>query len=282
MEIKDVIGIEKPLTKLIEVCADGIKGVCAPWQMRRLARAEADKSLILQDADIQKMITRAETEEFLQTRREKRQADNLSKIVDVAYTETRRKKEVSRQAVDADWSARFFDYAQDVSDEAIQVIWGKILAGEVERPGRFSKRTLALLRNLSKSEGEYFVELSRYVILYAVVAENDILFSSYPSSKVRSLSDAGLLNLSPVDATFEIIDRKFMIGDLCVFVEPDSIKKMRNVIFKSFLLTRSALELYDLMETQTPDPEYVIYFLSRLKKAGVKLRTSNEVLNRML
>ncbi|MCD8030130.1 MAG: DUF2806 domain-containing protein [Bacteroides sp.] len=192
------------------------------------------------------------------------------------------KKEVSEQPVDPDWSARFFDYAQDISDETIQVIWGKILAGEVERPGRFSKRTLAVLRNLSKSEGEYFVELSQYVILYAVVAENDVLFHSYPSSKVRSLSDAGLLNIAPVDATFELVDPKFMMGDLCIYVEPDSIRKMRNVIFKSFLLTRSALELYDLMEVKTPDPEYVIYFLSRLRKAGVKLKTSSEVLNRML
>lgn len=238
MEIKDVIGIEKPLTKLIEVCANGIKGVCAPWQMRRLAHAEADKLLILQDADIKKMIARAENEHFLQTRREKRQADNLGRIVDVACTEIRNKKEVSEQPVDPDWSARFFDYAQDISDETIQLIWGKILAGEVERPGRFSKRTLAVLRNLSKNEGEYFVELSRYVILYAVVAENDILFHSYPSSKVRSLSDAGLLNIAPVDATFELVDPKFMVGDLCIYVEPDSIKKMRNVIFKSFLLTR--------------------------------------------
>ncbi|MCD8030131.1 MAG: hypothetical protein LUF85_04685 [Bacteroides sp.] len=92
MEVKDVIGIEKPLTKLIEVCADGIKGACTPWQMRRLARAEADKLLILQDAEIRKMIARAETEEFLQTRREKRQADNLGRIVDVACTEMRSKK----------------------------------------------------------------------------------------------------------------------------------------------------------------------------------------------
>ena len=44
-------------------------------------------------------------------------------------------KEVPDQEPDHDWTSRFFNHIQDVSDEEIQILWAKILAGEVESKG---------------------------------------------------------------------------------------------------------------------------------------------------
>ena len=44
-------------------------------------------------------------------------------------------REVDAHDIDHDWTAEFFSDVQDVSSEAMQTIWAKILAGEVERPG---------------------------------------------------------------------------------------------------------------------------------------------------
>ena len=41
------------------------------------------------------------------------------------------------QEVEEDWFAFFFDKVRLVSDEGLQNIWGKVLAGEVSSPGKF-------------------------------------------------------------------------------------------------------------------------------------------------
>ncbi len=66
---------------------------------------------------------------------------------------------VSDEPVDDDWVARFFSYAQDVSNEQLQALWGKVLAGEVGRPGQIPLRTLDLLRNITKGEAELLMKL---------------------------------------------------------------------------------------------------------------------------
>ena len=58
--------------------------------------------------------------------------------------------------VDHDWTARFFSDVQDVSSEDMQQLWARILAGEVERPGSTSIKTLGILKNLDKATASLF------------------------------------------------------------------------------------------------------------------------------
>ena len=60
-------------------------------------------------------------------------------------------------------SARFFSSAQDVSTAELQKLWGKVLAGEVERPGTVPLRTLELLRNMTKAEADLLLKVGSRV-----------------------------------------------------------------------------------------------------------------------
>ena len=62
-------------------------------------------------------------------------------------------------AVSDDWIASFMDKARLVSDEEFQMVWAKILAGEMDKPGTYSLRTIDKLKNLSKKEAELFGKL---------------------------------------------------------------------------------------------------------------------------
>jgi len=64
--------------------------------------------------------------------------------------------DVSDDPVDPDWSARFFTYAQDVSQQDLQRLWGRVLASEVTKPGGIPVRTLEILRNLTAVECRLF------------------------------------------------------------------------------------------------------------------------------
>jgi Protein of unknown function (DUF2806) len=66
--------------------------------------------------------------------------------------------------LEEDWLTRWADEVKMVSDPAVRTIWARILAGEAENPGSFSKRTLEFLRTLEKSEAEGFTDLCRYVV----------------------------------------------------------------------------------------------------------------------
>ena len=67
--------------------------------------------------------------------------------------------QVPNQEPDHDWTARFFNYIQDVSSEDMQLLWARVLAGEVERPGTISLRTLGILRNLDRRTAKSFRRL---------------------------------------------------------------------------------------------------------------------------
>lgn len=70
---------------------------------------------------------------------------------------------VGEKSFDFDWFMRFFEAAGNISDEDIQDLWAKVLAGALQQEGRFSLRALETLRNMSKHEAEIFQKLVKYI-----------------------------------------------------------------------------------------------------------------------
>ena len=58
--------------------------------------------------------------------------------------------------LDEDWLNVFERYAEDASSERMQRLWGRVIAGEVRKPGRFSMRTLRFLSEFSQADAITF------------------------------------------------------------------------------------------------------------------------------
>jgi hypothetical protein len=58
-----------------------------------------------------------------------------------------------------DWITNFFDKCRIVSEEEMQALWAKVLAGEANSPGTYSKRTIGLLASLDKKEAHVFTNV---------------------------------------------------------------------------------------------------------------------------
>ena len=69
---------------------------------------------------------------------EYRKKENRDSIILQAAQELK-DKTVDDTKVDIDWVNQFFAYAENVSNEEMQSIWAKVLAGEVQKPNSFSK-----------------------------------------------------------------------------------------------------------------------------------------------
>lgn len=61
-------------------------------------------------------------------------------------------------SVDDDWLNVFERYAEDATTEKMQKLWGRVLAGEVRKPGRYSMRTLRFLSEFSQADAILFAE----------------------------------------------------------------------------------------------------------------------------
>ena len=169
----------RALEKLLDYTASGIGAVAgpmlAPWKARREAEArriaalgdadalriiasasaEAREALASTNADVQGEISIAETvSQRIQFQEEKRHR-NIGSVVGRTAEELG-DKYVPDQEPDHDWTARFFNYIQDISSEEMQSLWAKVLAGEIERPGSISVRSLSIIRNLDRADAELF------------------------------------------------------------------------------------------------------------------------------
>ncbi|MFC4255439.1 DUF2806 domain-containing protein [Altererythrobacter xixiisoli] len=60
-----------------------------------------------------------------------------------------------------DWLNLFERLAEDASSERMQQLWGRVLAGEVSRPGRYSVRTLRIIAEIDPISAEWFQKLSK-------------------------------------------------------------------------------------------------------------------------
>jgi len=190
MEIKDLTGLSKPLKKLIEVVSQGIGALSKPYLIKKTADAKAyeikviaeaikdnqqdlmkigfdDEKLSLMSIDEKTLQSELSLEQRTQNRiefKEQKRQKNIENITQKAAQNLESEQKVSEEPVDDDWTTRFFDYAEDISDEEMQDLWARILAGEVKKPKSYSLRTLELLRNLTKEEAQVFSKAANYVL----------------------------------------------------------------------------------------------------------------------
>ena len=74
--------------------------------------------------------------------------------------------------IDEDWRANYFDKCRLVHDDAMQTLWAKILAGEANNPGTYSKRSINSIADIDKRDAQLFTELCRYVCKIKYTYEN--------------------------------------------------------------------------------------------------------------
>lgn len=196
MEIKDLAGLSEPLTRLIEVISKGAGAVATPYLIKKNAEAKSheikvisealsevanknnlpviytdgeievwqkpeDKTLVL---DATQVSSRAETRIDYQSRKEQ---ENLESVTSAAAVELANDEAVPPESPDEDWVTRFFKYAENISTEQMQDLWGRILAGEIRSPGTYSLRTLDFIRNLTKADADLLQKVGRHAIAWS-------------------------------------------------------------------------------------------------------------------
>lgn len=156
--------VPKAVAKFIDTVGDQLGFSLKAWHICRQGRAEASVRIEHAKADAEIALIKTQNDLAIQDiriraaertrKKEERRQKNVEKIAKDACDLM--PEEVSDTPVEQDWTTQFFEQCQDISDEQMQSVWSKILAGEIARPGSYSLRTLSLVRELSKRDAEHF------------------------------------------------------------------------------------------------------------------------------
>lgn len=304
-KIKDVLGLSKPLTKLIEVMAQGTGAITQPYLIKKNADAKAyeinvvskavegnqnslqkidykDSKVSLRSLDKESIKEITSLPERAQNRieyQEQKRQQNIEKVTQIAAEQLENEKTVSEEKVDKDWTTRFFNYAQDVSNEEMQGLWGRILAGEVKNPKSFSLRTLELIRSLSKSDAELFSKIANFSInhgkdAFLLKGQNDELKKfGIQFDDIALMEELGLIhsgeflsfefNQSPNDK-----QNVFILGETIVFHNKKANSAKQSLLIRLF--TRIGKELLKLIEVK-PNFKYIQSLATELNKNNSQL-----------
>lgn len=85
-----------------------------------------------------------------------------SKII---YEEAKRhfEEEPKEGCVDEDWLHFFFDKAEKVSSQSMQMLWAKLLAGEFNKPGSISRKLMHIISIMDVASAKSFQTFCYYI-----------------------------------------------------------------------------------------------------------------------
>ncbi len=159
MSLIDVGKLSKPATVLVEKISNAIGILYEPRRIKQkaIAEAEASKTKALMNLEIQSMKERALNRLVIE---EIKKQENIESITEKSFSSLA--ENATPENIEDDWLSNFFDKCKLISDDEMRTLWAKILAGESNTPGTFSKRTIDFISTLDKSDALLFDNFLKY------------------------------------------------------------------------------------------------------------------------
>ncbi len=310
VEIKDIVGLSKPLTRLIEIIAEGVGAISRPYLIRRNADAgayeirtiataieenykllgpmkyENGKICIEAASTGQPELPETTLDKRVLTRmayQEAKKQINIEQVASYAAEELKDEQDTSSEKPNSDWITRFFRIAEDVTIDEMQMLWGKVLAGEVKRPGSYSLRALDVLKNITQQEAELFVRVGQisfvdpngktflpdfddeqYLKDHFGLRFTDFLLLIEIGLLVEGLT----LQFNPAKDNRKEV---FICGNTVISVKRP--KGTPEQVIKVFVFTSVGRQLLQLVERKPVDPGYIKEFASLFRLKGVSIQT---------
>lgn len=200
VDLGNVGDISKPANTLIEKISDALGGVLKPWQIRRVAKAQADALLIAADAWDEtegikdRAIRRSIAEE---TRVQQNIEDITSRAIHHLVQESK------PDALESDWLSFFFDRCRKITDEGMREHWARLLAQQSNHPGSISRRTITTMSELETADAFLFADLCNYSVViddkYEIVLLDtgasyiDPVYGKFNFEQLNHLASIGLI-----------------------------------------------------------------------------------------
>jgi len=144
----DLKGLSPVAEKIVDKISGAIGLVAKPLLREREARAEMRIASLEQRA--------AHQRQFEDTKFQANMEKITAQAIGIAG------ENAKPESVEDDWLTHFYQKSRILSDAEMQSLWARILAGELQAPGSFSKRTLESVATMDKSDAQSFTRFCGY------------------------------------------------------------------------------------------------------------------------
>ncbi len=274
----------------IDKVSEGVAGWAKPWQIERLAKAEANASIIKTGAELNANKLRAlagieltEIEQRALVRflgSEERNQRNIEGIT--AKTLGQLEPDAKPQEMKADWVAHVFEKCKTVSDQEMQNMWSRLIAGEANRPGTFSKRTVETVAILEKEDAELFTALcgfgwkvgNRFFPLYCDPQSEIYTSKSLGFDAMNHFASLGLLSFSGTTAYHLTKQPQYVFLQYYGLLFPGEFRSPSdNLLPIGFaMLTAVGAQLSQICGA-SPVEGFISYAIDWWKSQGVNIQT---------
>ena len=214
----------------------------------------------------------------------------IAKIADRIYKEEYSDSGEKETEHDFDWFARFFEYASNIGNEGMQLVWGAIMAGEINAPGKTSFSLLHALFMMRKDQINLFSEVCKFSMLdiedlkpqlFVYLATHRDMFKrrGITPSSLKELERLGL-----VECDFKngyIFENKKILRagnkQITIYGNPSDFKKVKVGNAK---LTEDGYALYSMIDGTYKKyrADYVNFIIECLHAYGCKIYVNGKLL----
>lgn len=265
------VDLTKAATVLVQKIAAAIGSWHKPTGIVREARANAQAQIINAETEVkvneiqQRGIARFTEQQY-------RNQANIEKITGLAIQSLN--EDAKPEEMDEDWIAHFFSKCEIVSDEQMQILWGRILAGEANKPRTFTKRTLDIVSAMDKADAELFTRICQFTfiscgrsVLFFDNLNNSIYKAKIGVDDIVNLQAMGILvyqgNLTGAEWNQSRVQIFYFDRAIeCVLKKPYKIKAGR-IIF-----TQSGEQLARICRA-IPNAEFYRHLIEQLESQGI-------------
>lgn len=287
IEIRDLAGLSQPLTKLVECVSTGIGKLYEPIYRILLSKAKTyemtssatvmrenidipmkcfDEHICIDSSVTKEILLRAEMRKNYQNICAEQ---NIAAIISNAYEELEKEECVPDEPIDTMWALRFFKSIEDITDETLRKMWGRILAGEIKQPKSFSLRTLSVLQDISQNEALLFQKIASLVLgdnnkAYFIFNSKDLNKKYGCSVKdVLDLDECGLINAKPTLSINLNVSKerpaKLLNNKIIVKYKTKS-DTSKIISLNIFSLSEAGVQLYKVIDKEVNENYIIDYY----------------------
>jgi hypothetical protein len=189
--------------------------------------------------------------------------------------------------IDDDWLHQFRKLASSKSNAEVQVILGRILAGEIHKPGSFAPYTLEAVARLDQSTAQAFEFVANHafiipdrwdIIVLSVLGEDGVGLEPLLNPSVTlHLTSCGLVTssgLSQIAPEAFLLPHAYTLGGQRVLFEKCEVENKRNLMMPmkgdAALLSVAGGQLQSIVP-KTFDRAYARKLQTGLKRLGVTM-----------
>lgn len=197
------------MTAVVDYPVARMEGVVAELRAEsnaRVAIINASGSQFVEHAKVSPEYILAANDKF--SKKIVRECVNIDKISKIAIEELKSKplttfdgSEVEVPPISEDWLNAFENESAKMSSEQMQRLFGKILAGEIQKPTSYSIKTLKLMAQLDNRAAELF-----RLLCSISISTRDPISKEIYDARVVSMGDAGGNSLKAYGLTFTALN----------------------------------------------------------------------------